>query len=220
MSITNIAIFVFILIISLILACAFYYLYSSQPRAIKKEVMNEVLSNIMNFVIFVWASKILLNIRLFSDDPMAVIIYPSTAESFYIAFVLTAILFLVQIRKKKVDLNVFFGAFTFIFLVGSITNELIQYFWQNNLSSIGYLILLILVLTVFLLLEEKIKFPTLIYIVVVIYCVGLFILTFIEPIVTVFGYIIHPYFIGIFMVFSLLVTYITHNQKIRTRRNH
>lgn len=213
MSITNVAIFAFILIISLILSCGAYYLYSDKTHAHKKEVINEILSNIVNFVIFVWVSKILLNIRIFLDDPMAVIVYPSIALSFYIAFVITSLLFLYQIRKKNLDIQMFFTAFAFVFVVGSIINELIQHFWHDNMSSVGYLLVLILVLSVLILLEDKIENHLLMYSLIGIYSIGLLVLSFIYPIVTVFDYIIEPYFIVIFLVLSFLVVFITHKHK-------
>lgn len=208
MSITNIAIFALILIVSLILSCGAYYIYSNQTRIVKKEVLNEIVSNIINIVIFVWVSKILLNISLFFDDPMAVIVYPSNAQSFYVAFVLTTLLFSYQIRKKKININIFIRAFTFVFLVGSIISELIQYFWQDNLSSVGYFILLMLMFTVLILLEDKIKTNMLMYFLILIYSLGLLILSFVYPVVTVFGYIIQPYFIGVFFVISFLIIFL------------
>lgn len=217
MTITNIAIFAFIQIVSLILTYGLYYLYSNQNHVTKKSILNEIVSNIMNFVIFVWLSKVLLNITLFFQDPMAVLVYPSNAQSFYIAFLLTTILFLIQIRKKKVDLNAFYIGFAFVFLTGSIVSELIQYFWQDNLSSMGYLILIILLLSTLILLEDKMKVQYLMYVLISTYSVGLFILTFIYPFATVFGYIIHPVFIGIFFGMSLLVVYMT-NKKISSNQ--
>src|SRR5690625_3616935 len=71
---------------SFIAGFIFFYLMSALSKAKKKQQAEEVTSLLINFVIYIWIGKILLNFLTFIKDPLAVLAYPSNSHAFYISY--------------------------------------------------------------------------------------------------------------------------------------
>lgn len=88
MGTATVYIFLLVLLASLLFGLAFTYLFMTVPKECKKKQINDLLSYILNLVIFIWIGKVIANLSIFLSDPLAVLAYPSNANALYIALVL------------------------------------------------------------------------------------------------------------------------------------
>ncbi|MFZ3579783.1 hypothetical protein [Virgibacillus sp. DJP39] len=198
-----------IIVISLAVGFIFYYILSDLSKEQKKRHMEEMFSQLINFIVFMWIGKIILNFNVFINDPIAILAYPSNSEAFYLAVLFSAIMLNYKAKRKPMDMLVFIRSFLLVFLVASFMYEFIQLVWNNNTYSFGYLFLLIIMLVVFFL-SGRITTTMLIVTMLIGWCVGMVLLSFVYPFATVFGYIIAPWFVGVFFITSIcLITFNT-----------
>ncbi|WP_010648806.1 MULTISPECIES: hypothetical protein [Oceanobacillus] len=89
-------------IIALSFAVGFlsFYLLSDLTREQKKLQVEEIISQLFNFVIFIWIGKILINLSTFISDPLSILAYPSDSKSFYFAIVSIALMLLYKSKQK------------------------------------------------------------------------------------------------------------------------
>src|SRR5699024_10926622 len=148
----------------------------------------------------IWIAKILLNLPLFIEDPLAVLAYPGDSSAFYLAVLFTSITVIYKSLRNNLDVLTFADGFTQVFLIALFFYEFIQFVMEDNVYSLGYLILLAILLLMFFLVRERMKTYMLLLTVLVGWTIGLFVLGFIYPFVSVFGYLIQPWFIILFFI--------------------
>lgn len=178
-----------------------YYLFTEQSKEEKKKQIEEITSQLINLVIFIWLGKILLNISIFLSDPLSILAYPSDSSAFYFAIGLSSITFVYQSIRKKKEIIPIIEAFIPIFFISSFVYEFSQYVINDNATSFGYIILLGILIILFQFLNVSHKLIAL----VLVWSVGLLILSTIQPFVMVFGYIMEPWFIGLLFVMNTLI---------------
>lgn len=199
-----------ILIIAISFALAFlaFYLLSNLPKEQRKQQISEITSQLINFVLFLWLAKILLNLPLFVQDPLAVLAYPSNSEAFYLAALFTGILIYVKAKQGKLAGGRLAHTFLQIFLAASFVYEFIQLAWRENPFSLPYLVVFGLLLALFHGLQGRMDPLNQISIVLAAAAAGFFAIHFMLPYLSVFGYIVEPWFLALFLAacFGLLVT--------------
>ncbi|SDI57073.1 hypothetical protein [Natribacillus halophilus] len=203
MVITSAIVSIGIIIASVAVGLISFNLLSDWPKAEKKKQIEALTSQLINFVIFVWVGKILLNLSLFIQDPMAVLAYPGDSGAFYLATLFTAIIVVYKTIRHHLDIFAFAEVFAHVFLVASFFYEFMQMVLDNS-YSLGYLVLLAILLIIYFSMREHIT--TLITILAG-WTAGMLVLTFIQPFVTVFGYMIDPWFIGLFFIGCLSIMF-------------
>ncbi|MFD2759404.1 hypothetical protein [Lentibacillus juripiscarius] len=166
----------------------------------RKEYLEEMISQLINLVIFVWVGKIILNFPVFIEDPLTILAYPSDSDSFYLAVLFSVVLFFYKSSKWKLDTLVFLESFLLVLLTASFTYEFIQYIWNDNQFAFGYLILLTVLLLIFIFMQKRFASGTSILVILTVWSLGVLLLLLIQPFVTVFGYMITPWFLGLFFV--------------------
>lgn len=192
-----------IIIGSFLVGFAFFYVTSPFTKEVKKRVLDQTISMLINFVIYVWIGKILLNIGLFVRDPLAVLAYPSDSSAFYAATLLILIHIIWKVwRKKMTDTNLLVG-FMPIFLAASFIYEFIQMFWFENSYSLMYIGMLTILIIIFLLVQDKIAGWQLSLYLFMLWSLGQIILSFILPFATVFSYIMSPWYLFIVLLLSI-----------------
>ena len=191
------------LFISLIIGFISNYIISDLSKEQKKKNTEEMVSQLINFIIFIFISKIILNLPLFISDPLVVLAYPSDSGAFYLAILFSALLLIYKDVRKKMDLLIFIESSIPVFLITSFVYEFIQFVLNDNTYSFGYLILLAVLLVLYYLITERITTSTLIILMIIGWSAGMFLLAFIQPFATVFGYIMAPWFIVVFLIISL-----------------
>lgn len=177
-----------------------FYLFSDVTKEQKKKHIEEIISQLVNFVIFIWIGKIVLNLSVFISDPLSILAYPSDSESFYFATLCITVLLLYKSKRKNMLVLPLLESFVPIFLIGSFVYEFMQFIIADNKFAFGYLILLALLIGLFLFLRERMMSTMLIIVIVTFWSIGMIILGIIQPFVTVFGYIMELWFVGVFFI--------------------
>lgn len=194
-----------VIVISLIIGVISFYIMSENPKIKKKKQMEEMISQLINFIIFIWLGKILVNITIFIKDPLAILAYPSGSYAFYLAVLFSALTLAYKAVRKQMDVIGFIQSFIPVFLVASFVYEFIQIVWQDNTYSTWYVALLAILLILFQLIKDRIATGISTMVILICWSAGMVTLTFIQPFVTVFGYIMEPWFIGLFFIASFIL---------------
>lgn len=197
-----------VLVLSLLAGVFFYYVTSPLNHPQKKQQIEKVLSLIINFIIFIWLGKIVLNVPVFIKDPLAVLAYPSNAHAFY-----TAVLFLLinigyRTWKHQFKLLDWMAAFVPMFLAASFTFEFFQYIDLGHELYLRQMIFLMCLLIVYLLMQGKISEIRSALLTITLWALGQFILSIIFPLATLFEYQMKPVFnLVLLLIFTALSFY-------------
>ncbi|HLS59574.1 MAG TPA: hypothetical protein VK044_00390 [Virgibacillus sp.] len=197
-----------IIVMSFIIGLMFFYLTSPLSHVERKQQIEEVISLLINFVIFIWIGKIVVRFSIFIEDPLAILAYPSDSSAFYVASLLIVVNIVYKMKRHQFDAESLMRTFVPVFLVSSFVYEFIEMVWQGNVYSWLYLGLLMVLLLLFLVGSNQLSETRMSYLLVLIWTTGQLVLTFIEPFATVFGFIMTQwYLIGLLVLFSGLLIY-------------
>lgn len=194
-----------IIIASLAIGLISFYVLTDFPKKEKKKLMEELTSQLINFIIFIWVGKILLNISLFVQDPLAVLAYPGDSGAFYMAVLFMAVIIMYKTIRKNLNLPVFAEAFLHVFLVASFFYEFIQMMLEEHTYSLGNMVVMAILLMLFFLIRGSISRFILFITMLAGWTTGMLVLSLIQPFVTVFGYMIAPWFIVLFFIGCLSI---------------
>ena len=194
-----------IIVVSIAAGFISFYIISNLSKGTKKRNIEELTSQFINFVIFIWLGKIIIHFSTFIKDPLAILAYPSDSSAFYLAVLFITILLAYKAKRKKLDSEAFTEAFLHVFLVASFSFEFIQLVWNNNPFALGYLILLTILLVLYFTLNERITVHRLVIILLIGWSSGMTGLFFLQPIVTVFGYNLTRVAVALFFVICFLI---------------
>src|SRR5690625_4350813 len=176
------------IIVSFVIGIIFFYITSPLPKKDKKWQIEEVISLVINFVIFIWVGKIIINFSLFIQDPLAVLAYPSNSTAFYLAVLFLAMNVLYKMKRKGFKPKPILITCIPIFLVANFSYEFIQGFIHEGAYTWSYLGLLMVLILLYLFLFEK--FPEkMVFVLLLGWVIGQVTLAFILPYITIFGYI-------------------------------
>ncbi|GGA71966.1 hypothetical protein [Ornithinibacillus halotolerans] len=192
-----------IIALSLTIGFLSFYLLRDLPKEEKKKHLEELTSQLINFVLFIWLGKIILNISIFISDPLSVLAYPSDSKAFYLATVLLSFLLVYKTKRKNLEVLPILESFVHVFLISSFVYEFIQLVIEENRYALGYLVLLALLIGLFFFLTERFTVPILLIIITSIWSVGMLVLLYVQPFVTVFGYMMTPWFVMLFSITSV-----------------
>lgn len=203
-----------IIILSLSAGFLTYYFLSDLAKEKKKEYVGELLGQLMNFVIYMWVGKIVLNLPVFIKDPLSILSYPSNSTAFYLAVIASVITVTVQSKRQKINSIPFLNAFISVFLVASFVYEFIQIVWNGNPYSMRYTGLLAVLIILFVVMRDRITVYRLNIIMFFSWSLGTLGVAFSMPFTTVFGYTISPWFLVFFIVACLLLLVLTKWRKV------
>lgn len=193
-----------ILIGSFIVGFIFFYSTSPLAKSSKKKLFDEMTSLLINFVIFIWVAKIVLNFNLFIKDPFAVLAYPSNSNAFYLASLFIIINVWYKVIKHKFKPETVLIAFVPIFLVSSFVFEFIQIVWVKSAYSWIYLVLLMMLVCIYALLHDRLSSVKLTSNLMLAWSLGTLVLSLTLPFTSVFGYTVSSWYL-IFVSILLLV---------------
>ena len=144
---------------------------------------------------------------------MAILAYPGDSSAFYLAVLFSSVSLLYKSQRGQMNMNmmVFIQSFIFVFLIASFLYEFMQLTWYDNTLSFGYMVLLGILLVIFLTAQGRIGGHTLIGALLIGWSLGIYIIATIQPFVTVFGYMMAHWFVGLF--FAVSFTYLILNQR-------
>lgn len=186
---------------SFIVGIAFYYAIIPSNRQKKKQRVDELLSFIINFVLFIWAGKIIVHLTLFFQDPFAVLAYPSDARAFYIATILLVINLLYHIIRKGFQIKTFIATAIPVFLATGFTYELLQIIVVDSRLAWPNILLMACLLIIFVFMHDRQSINRIALTVFTIWTLGHLMFYFSFSFTKVFGYFIHPiYFLSIYVL--------------------
>lgn len=191
-----------------------FFVISDLPKSQKKKMITEMISQLVNVVIYIWLGKIILNLALFVKDPLAILAYPSNAHAFYLAILFSALTLAYKQIRRQMDVASFIHACIPVLLSASFVYEFIQFVWYDYTYAIGNLILLTVLIIVFLLIRDQIRSTTVTTIMVIGWGAGTLLLTFILPFTTVFGYTMDAWFIGLFLITNIILLMMNQRKKV------
>lgn len=203
-----------IIIISFIGGIIFYYVTNPLLKEAKKKQLEDTLSLLINFIIFIWLGKIIANFSLFIRDPLAVLAYPSDSRAFYIATFLILINVIYRIRRHAFQLPPCVQSFIPVFFAASFIYEFIQMVMRKNAYSWGYLSLLLILIIVYVLLVERHLSEQGNYFLLALWGFGQLTLSIVLPYTTVFGYMIAPWFFLSIFILSLIMYVYSRKRKV------
>ncbi|MEI3612140.1 hypothetical protein [Pseudogracilibacillus sp. SO30301A] len=197
-----------ILVISFILGILFYLLITNEDKERKKKHAENILSLLINFILYIWIGKVVIHMNLFVQDPLAVLAYPSDSRAFYIASVLIMVNIYYLTTKKGLDARHLFNTFVPVFIATSFIFEFTQLviYKHDNLLPILFLWMLLLIGYVFVYGKWANTLVNVIFATASL--IILFILTLLKDTVTFFGYMISPfYFISLLILVFIIIVY-------------
>lgn len=190
-----------VIVLSFVVGIASFYFSSDLAKEERKKQIDEISSMLVNFVIYVWIGKVLVSLRIFVEDPIAALAYPSNSKAFYAACLFISIHLAYKAWRKQIDVPRFVAAFTPVFFAASFVYEFIQMVIYNKGHSLGYISLLaVLCLFTFLNKRSSVSAAMRMW---VLWAGGCLILTFFTKYVTVFGYIMERWILILFVIVSV-----------------
>jgi len=196
-----------ILVISFLLGFLFYFVITNKPNDIKKKEIDNVLSLLINFIIYIWIGKIIVNINVFFQDPLAILAYPSDAAAFYVATILIAVNIIYNIRKDKQNIKDLLNTFIPVFLAASFLFEFAQLVVYGSRQGWMLLTLLMVLLLIYISIQDKINQSKVNIGLVFAWLLGQFILSIITSYTTIFGYMVSSWFyisVGVLMLVFIM----------------
>lgn len=140
--------------VSFIVGALFYYVMKDDTSKNKRKQIEEVGSQIINFVIYIWIGKIVFKFPIFIKDPMAVLPYPSDSKAFYFASGCIFIHILLKYRGKKKRLALIY-TFLPIFIVSQFAYEFIQIVFLEAKPNWALLIFYSVLILLYMILQNK-----------------------------------------------------------------
>lgn len=204
-----------IISLSIMIGLGTFYVISDLSKQKRREHIEGFVSQLINFILYIWVGKIILNFSVFIKDPLAILAYPSSSHAFYFAILLSTLVFLLKSKDAFINDPHFIESLVFVSLVTVFVYEFIQLLWNSNAYAFGTLIVVGFLLILFISLRETIAFSTILIVTLTAWSGGMMLLAFIQPIVTLFGYIITPWFVGLFYLISMFIII---NTRRRERR--
>lgn len=142
-----------IIIKSLSFVFGIIFLIVTSPFS-RKEQISQVIDFLIVFLLMIIGSKVLLHIRIFLTDPIAVLAFPSDSKAFYLAFVMMSVYLSMLVKRNKIDLLSFSDSFVRVLLMTMFVQFFSEIIFTDDFVSI-YQLMLSFILLLFLLLFEK-----------------------------------------------------------------
>ncbi|MET3699384.1 hypothetical protein SAMN05877753_11125 [Bacillus oleivorans] len=191
-----------IIAISFLLGSLAFYWISSLDRKEKKAKLEEVVSFLINFTIFIWIGKIIVNLSDFIKDPLAILAYPSDSSSFYMAVLLSEFYVYFRMSKNVLQLSDFLRVLFQVILTASFVFEFIYFVQDRNEYSLSNMIFSALLLGIYYVAEKRTDFQ-LFTIILFSWMIGAVILITTQPYLSFFGYLLSLQFIVVFFFVNL-----------------
>ncbi len=201
---TTILISLGILVVSYLLGVGVYLTLSKESRNVKKKQVETISNLVINFIIYIWLAKILVNLPKFVRDPLSILAYPSNALAFYVATAFLAFNLWYLHKRKGKSPGTLAKGFLPIFLSASFFYEFLQLVVEKSSNNMIYLVLVAVLMLFYIVLYGRVPIEALTILISLGYLIGT-ILCIMFMNTTVFGYRLSPlYFIGLLLLLAIL----------------
>jgi hypothetical protein len=191
-----------ITIFSITIGIFAFYIISDLSKDRRKEIIEEIISQFIHFILFIWIGKIILNFTVFIKDPLAILAYPSSSNALYIAILISIFTNMIKSKKGKMDYDTLIISMMSVFLVASFFYEFIHLVILNDTFGFHYFVIICILLLVFFFTHGSFGKTKSILFIITGWSAGLIILSFFQPVITVFGYMFEPWFVILFFIIS------------------
>jgi hypothetical protein len=201
-----------VIVISFVFGIGVYYFLSIDTKDVKKKQLEDVVSLTINFVIYIWIGKIVINIGKFIKDPFSILAYPSNSYAVYVAtfFIIINLLYRKYRHNEQISSIIF--AFIPVFLISSFVFEFLQFVVEGRTFNLYYLILLSILAIGYTFVYGKISLRKQSYLFGIILLMGQLLLTAISK-ATIFGYRLSAvYFASLLII--VLFEFLTNKRKV------
>lgn len=193
-------------ILTLTLGFAAFYIVSDMRKEQKTRQAGEVFSQLVNFILFLWLAKILLNLPILFRDPLAALAYPSNSTAFYLAVLFSSALLLYGVRRGRIEGSPFIRTLWHILLPATFFHEFVQLAWYGDSYAFGNLLVYAALLALFLATTDRMSPDTVSSFLLVVWAGGMLLNASLELFPSAFGYAMEPWFtICFFIAMQLLI---------------
>lgn len=196
-----------IIVFSFISGIIVYYVIATNTKATKKKLMEDVISLTINFVIYIWLGKIIINLPKFIKDPLSILAYPSNSYAVYVATLFIVINLLYRKYRHHQDVAAIIYAFIPVFLSASFMFEFLQVVVERHTYNTSYLIFMAVLSIGYMIVAGKLSLPKQSFIFGISLFIGQLLLIVINKI-TIFGYRLSPFYFGILLIVVIIVMFI------------
>lgn len=197
-------------IISFLAGFLLFYLTNPLSKEKKKQHIEEITSQLINFVIYIWLGKLVVNIEILVQDPLTILAYPSNSSAFYVAAFLSLLTNLYKVIKHDFNIFHFLQSFLPVFLAASFIFECIKITSSGTLYDWQYLSVLVVLLLIYMFVYERMT-NMIMLLLFLFWSISQLVLSWSLAFTTVFGYIIAPTFF--IMLIGFLFLLIIFNRK-------
>lgn len=210
---TTILISLAIIIVSFLGGIISFYVISQDDKEQKKKEIEAIVSLAINFVIYIWIGKIIVNFNKFITDPLAILAYPSNSYAFYIATLFIIINLYYRKYRHEEQVDVIIHAFIPVFLSTSFFYEFLQVTIENTPYNKSYLLLITALTIGYIALYSKVSRSMQTVLFSIVLLLGQLLLTFIYKI-TIFGYRLLPIYFIILIVIVIVTVIFKRKRKV------
>ena len=205
-------IYVLTIIISFSIGILYYLLMEEETNELKRASLDVFISQLINFILYMWLAKILLRLPTFVKDPLAVLAYPSNSKVFYLATVFIFIHILMKLKHRKDRLHLIRTMIP-VFFVAHFLFEFIQTVVIGMKPNWTLLVFYMLLAIVYTLLNGKVRQDILLRISVYSWIVGQMILAIFTK-VSIFGYSVGLLYLLALLILTIGITLYSRKTKI------
>lgn len=200
---TTILLKIGILVVSFIIGLGFFYITNKADKQTRKQQIDKFLSYTINFILFIWAAKIIVHISIFIEDPFAVLAYPSDSKSVYIASVFIVGQVIYHKYRKDLHVNELVTTLIPVFLATSFLYEFLHLINVGNKHTLPNLLVVTFLLLLYIGLQDRMNHERLAAIIVILFSVTQIGFDIVFGYTVLYEYMLHPFYFIIIMIGTL-----------------
>lgn len=190
---------------SIVSGIAVFYIVSDLAKEHKRKRTAQAFSQIINFILFVWLAKILLNLPLLFSDPLAMLAYPSDSGAFHLAIFFSAAFISYTIWNDRTEGWPLLQTLLYILLPAAFFYEFAQLAVYDDSYAYGNMGVYAALLALFLVLDGKVSPYSIGGVLLSVWTAGMFLIFLFQSYASAFGYGMEPWFLIIFFTAGHLV---------------
>ncbi|WP_419893833.1 hypothetical protein [Oceanobacillus kimchii] len=194
-----------LLIGSFLLGIVFFRFISPYSKLETKKRIDKIMNLFIMFVVFLWLGKIITNLSTFINDPLPILAYPSDSKAFYVAVALSIVYVKLKLAKDYNQAMDVLYAWLIVFFTASFVYGFVQMIFGAAVFSWQYLGLIVLLLILFILQQDKLSKENLVFTGLLSWSIGQWLLAIFSR-TTVFQFNLSHWFYAVVLVGSVILT--------------
>jgi hypothetical protein len=200
------------LVASFLLGMGLFFVLSPNEKQVKKQQLEEVLSYIIQFIIYLWIGKAIIFFPKVIQDPIAVLAYPSNSTAFYLASIFTLLHLVYKIRKGTVDAIRLFEVFVTVWIGAMFTYEFLSII-INGQPIDAYFIGLIGLVIFLVIIYEKMRPLQRDFLLIFLWLLLAGVISLGKGYIVLFGFLLQPIYFFVLIGFLLILIWKKRNFK-------